>query len=123
MRPQAWQIIVLVIALILLFGWRRLPDMARSVGQSMRVFKSEVDQMTSDGDSRSSASRETVEGRAVDPRIAEADRLQAEADRLRRQSGAESHGEFRGGATAAPREDSGEAPSPGGPTARDDHRA
>lgn len=66
MRPQAWQIVILVIALVVLFGWKHLPNMARSLGQSMRIFKSEVDQMKGSGDkeSRSAASSDTVRGEA-----------------------------------------------------------
>jgi len=40
LRP--WHIAVLVVVLILLFGAKRLPDMARSLGKSMRIMKSEV---------------------------------------------------------------------------------
>jgi sec-independent protein translocase protein TatA len=40
---------LIVIALVvLLFGFKRLPDAARSLGQSMRIFKSEVKEMKSD---------------------------------------------------------------------------
>lgn len=46
-RP--WHIVVLVIAFILLFGWKNLPNAARSLGESMRVFKKEVDEMKTDG--------------------------------------------------------------------------
>jgi sec-independent protein translocase protein TatA len=46
-EPSHWLIVVL--ALVLLFGWKRLPDMARSVGRSMRIFKSEVNEMKNDG--------------------------------------------------------------------------
>ena len=35
-------IIFLLIVVILLFGYKKLPDIARSVGQSMKVFKKEV---------------------------------------------------------------------------------
>lgn len=52
MRPSAWQIVALVIILILLFGWKSLPNMARSLGQSMRIFKSEVDQMKDENQAR-----------------------------------------------------------------------
>ncbi|MCK0113232.1 twin-arginine translocase TatA/TatE family subunit [Ornithinimicrobium sp. F0845] len=62
MRPQPWHIIVLVIALIILFGWKSLPNMARSLGQSMRIFKSEVDQMKGP----SAASQDTVRGERAD---------------------------------------------------------
>lgn len=62
MKPSAWQIIALIVVLILLFGWKSLPNMARSLGQSMRIFKSEVDQMKEP----SAASRDTVPGEAAD---------------------------------------------------------
>ena len=42
-------LIVVLLLLVLLFGWKKLPDMARSVGRSMRIFKSEVNEMKTDG--------------------------------------------------------------------------
>jgi len=39
------EILVIIIAVALLFGWKRMPDMARSLGRSVRIFKSEVDQL------------------------------------------------------------------------------
>jgi sec-independent protein translocase protein TatA len=35
-------IIVAVIGVVLLFGAKKLPDMARGLGQSMRIFKAET---------------------------------------------------------------------------------
>ncbi len=35
-------VIVVLILVVLLFGARRLPDVAKSVGQSLRIFKSEI---------------------------------------------------------------------------------
>jgi sec-independent protein translocase protein TatA len=37
-----WHIILLVVVLVLLFGSRRLPGAARSLGQSMHIFKKSV---------------------------------------------------------------------------------
>ena len=37
------EIIIIAVLIILIFGWKRLPDAARSLGRSARVFKSEVD--------------------------------------------------------------------------------
>ncbi len=48
MRIQAWHVVVLVIVVVLLFGANRLPDLARSVGQSLKIFKSEVKDLTED---------------------------------------------------------------------------
>ena len=39
-RP--WHIIVLAVVLILLFGAKRLPDAARSLGRSMRIIRAET---------------------------------------------------------------------------------
>jgi sec-independent protein translocase protein TatA len=39
---EPWHIIVILALLVLLFGSRKLPDAARSVGQSLRIFKSEM---------------------------------------------------------------------------------
>ena len=35
---------MLLVVLFLLFGAKKMPDMARSVGQSLRIFKSEMRQ-------------------------------------------------------------------------------
>lgn len=58
------EIIIIAVLLILILGWKRLPDAARSLGRSMRVFKSEVSEMKNDG--RSDASGQTVKGETVD---------------------------------------------------------
>lgn len=61
---QGWQLFIIIIAVIVLVGWKRLPDAARSVGRSMRIFKSEVEQMTDKGDDDkpSAASSDVVDG-------------------------------------------------------------
>jgi len=62
-----WTIIILIIIVLLLFGAPKLPGLARSVGQSMRIFKSEVKQMKEENPSDSQAADEPVEGRVVNP--------------------------------------------------------
>jgi sec-independent protein translocase protein TatA len=44
-----WEIVIILGILLLLFGAKRLPDMARSIGQSARVFKGEMKGMKEDG--------------------------------------------------------------------------
>lgn len=39
---EPWHLIIILALLVLLFGSRKLPDAARSVGQSLRIFKSEM---------------------------------------------------------------------------------
>lgn len=60
---EGWHIIILIVLLIALFGAKRLPDAARSLGRSARVLKSEVDEMKKDG--KSTASSATVPGETV----------------------------------------------------------
>lgn len=60
---EGWHLVVLIIVIVLVFGWKRLPDAARSLGRSMRIFKAEVEEMK--GESRpSAASQDTVRGEA-----------------------------------------------------------
>ena len=42
---QPWHWIIVIAVFVLLFGAKKLPDAARSLGQSMRIFKSEVKEM------------------------------------------------------------------------------
>lgn len=37
-----WHLLILIVVMVLLFGAKRLPDMARAVGQSARIFKGEI---------------------------------------------------------------------------------
>lgn len=72
---SVWHLLILVLAFVIMFGWKRLPDASRSLGRSLRIFKSEVDQLRTDGDKPSAASRETVPGTARDSRSGVSDDL------------------------------------------------
>jgi sec-independent protein translocase protein TatA len=39
---EGWHIVIIVALIAVLFGARRMPDAARSIGQSLRIFKSEM---------------------------------------------------------------------------------
>ena len=45
MRFQVWHMIVLLVLVLVVFGSGRLPDIAKSVGQSMKVFKKEIKEL------------------------------------------------------------------------------
>ncbi|WP_433800545.1 Sec-independent protein translocase subunit TatA [Actinomycetospora sp. CA-084318] len=47
LSPVHWAIVLVVV--LLLFGSRKLPDMARGLGQSMRILKAESRAMAEDG--------------------------------------------------------------------------
>jgi sec-independent protein translocase protein TatA len=40
---SGWHIVILLGVVVLLFGSRRLPALAKGLGQSLRIFKSEID--------------------------------------------------------------------------------
>ena len=43
-----WKILIVAVVIIVLFGSRKLPDAARSLGKSMRILKTEVHSMHDD---------------------------------------------------------------------------
>jgi len=47
-RPAV--LIVLVVGLVLIFGSKRLPDAARGIGRSLRIFKAETKGLMDDDD-------------------------------------------------------------------------
>jgi sec-independent protein translocase protein TatA len=53
---QPWHWFVLIIVVLMLFGYKKLPDAARSVGRSMRIFKSEVSGLREDDSARETGS-------------------------------------------------------------------
>lgn len=48
-------LIILAVVVVLLFGAKKLPDAARSLGKSMRIFKSEIKEMQTDSKAEASA--------------------------------------------------------------------
>ena len=45
---QPWHWVIVIAVFVLLFGAKKLPDAARSLGKSMRIFKSEIKEMQAD---------------------------------------------------------------------------
>jgi TatA/E family protein of Tat protein translocase len=54
-------ILLLLIVVVLLFGAKRLPDSARSLGRSMRIFKSELKEMKNDEDPKKNKSNGQID--------------------------------------------------------------
>jgi sec-independent protein translocase protein TatA len=50
-----WHWVVLAILVIALFGYKKLPDASRSLGRSLRIFKTELKGMTQDDQARENA--------------------------------------------------------------------
>ena len=43
-----WKVLIVAVVLIVLFGSKKLPDAARSLGKSMRILKTEVQDLRGD---------------------------------------------------------------------------
>jgi sec-independent protein translocase protein TatA len=72
LSPWHWAILAVVV--IVFFGSKRLPDAARSLGKSMRIFKAEIKEIHGEGpelapaiDGQSGSTAETQP--AVEPRL------------------------------------------------------
>ena len=56
---EGWHVVLLLILVIVLFGAKRLPDVAKSVGQSLKIFKGEMQDLTKDDAPRTDATPNT----------------------------------------------------------------
>ena len=65
--PGGWEWLIIVGVLLLLFGAKRLPEMARSVGQSARVFKGEMKGLKKDDEARKAAEEPQADTPAAPP--------------------------------------------------------
>ncbi|MFD8750641.1 Sec-independent protein translocase subunit TatA [Kitasatospora sp. NPDC059577] len=63
---EPWHLLVMVAVLVLLFGSKKLPEMARGLGKSMRILKSETAAMREDGQP-AAATAEPTAGPAAGP--------------------------------------------------------
>ena len=50
-----WHWVVLAVLVIALFGYKKLPDASRSLGRSLRIFKTEIKGMGEDDKARDAA--------------------------------------------------------------------
>jgi len=54
-----WKILIVAVVILVLFGSRKLPDAARSLGRSMRILKTEVQGMHEDEAAAPAAAQST----------------------------------------------------------------
>ena len=70
---QPWHWAILAVVVIVLFGAKRLPDAARSLGKAMRIFKSEIREMQTETKAEApsietpAATPQPVQSQRVDP--------------------------------------------------------
>lgn len=54
--PIGWpEILIILLVIIVLFGASKLPELARSMGRSMRIFKSEIKEMKNENEDKKPA--------------------------------------------------------------------
>lgn len=68
-----WHWAILIVVLVLLFGAKKLPDAARSVGRSLKILKAETKGLREDDDSESGSSD-------IDPDMKQLPRKSSTAD-------------------------------------------
>ena len=68
MRIQFWHIVVLVVLIVLLFGANRLPDLAKALGQSLKIFKNEIKDLTEDS-KPADATKDDTPGDGTAPKV------------------------------------------------------
>jgi sec-independent protein translocase protein TatA len=44
MGPSGWQILVVLVIILLLFGGRKIPELARGLGEGIKSFKKAMDE-------------------------------------------------------------------------------
>jgi len=77
-----WKILIIAVVIIVLFGSRKLPDAARSLGKSMRILKTEVQSLHEDEEETSTAPVQVAPAQLQAPAVPDA---QAQIDALSKQ--------------------------------------
>lgn len=68
--PGGWELILVVLVILLLFGAKKLPELARGSGRALRIFKSETKGLVDDDDDVDE-DQKTPEQKAIEARNAE----------------------------------------------------
>src|ERR1700733_8825627 len=79
-----WKLLIVAALIIVLFGSRKLPDAARSLGKSMRILKTEVQGLHEDNETQASfaPAPPNVAPAQIQPTATSADPHQAQIDAL-----------------------------------------
>lgn len=59
------ELIIILFVVLLLFGANKLPDLARSMGRSARIFKSEVKEMRNEDEAATPTQQRQIESAPV----------------------------------------------------------
>jgi len=65
--PGGWELVLILLVILVVFGSKRLPDSARSLGRSLRILKAETKGLRTDGDDDTPAALPVAEQQKFDP--------------------------------------------------------
>lgn len=68
--PGGWELILIVLIIMLLFGAKKLPELARGSGRALRIFKAETKGLVDDDEDQPESTK-TPEQREIEARAAE----------------------------------------------------
>jgi sec-independent protein translocase protein TatA len=83
-----WKILILAVVILVLFGSRKLPAAARSLGQSMRILKTEINTLHDDEKPKDASTAPEALPPAAITQQQQVDQLQQQLDELRKHSAA-----------------------------------
>jgi sec-independent protein translocase protein TatA len=64
--PGGWELILVVLVILLLFGAKKLPELARGSGRALRIFKAETKGLVDDDDDPVDDDLKTPEQKAIE---------------------------------------------------------
>jgi sec-independent protein translocase protein TatA len=80
-----WKILIVAVVLIVLFGSKKLPDAARSLGKSMRILKTEVSDLHHDDKAEAEKPAPAITAQPNQPQV---DQLQQQIRDLQQKASA-----------------------------------
>jgi sec-independent protein translocase protein TatA len=84
-----WKVAIIAIVVLVLFGSKKMPDAARSLGRSMRILKAEVSNMHGDEESHEPAGHAQAPAQALaSPQQLQIEQLQQQVRDLQQQQAA-----------------------------------
>jgi sec-independent protein translocase protein TatA len=78
-----WKVLIVAVVVLVLFGSKKMPDAARSLGRSMRILKSEVSKIHEDDNPETAAPAQAL---ATAPHQEKIDQLQQQVRDLQQQA-------------------------------------
>lgn len=79
-----WKVLIVAVVLIVLFGSKKLPDAARSLGKSMRILKTEVTDLHGD-EAEKGKTAAALPAEPAQPQVTQAQAQQQHIEQLQQQ--------------------------------------